>query len=380
MNLLPIDQHVRSSFLIILALSFVVEYYSRSCGLILTSDSYQYLAAAKSFREQGKLLAVDGTQYSFWPPLFPIILSVFKEPLAFLPWLNIVIKFCFAVILVKVAERFIQNRWMQSAFIFVSLLSVQIVLISVFVWSELLFLLLLFLNLWACVNERILNRFIVLVVTGFLLCLQRNAGLFCVVGVSIWLFVYEQKSFKYRLRTSILFFILASSSFVIWNTYQSYLIPNPSFEIHKLNFFRDFFINIRTTSLVLSRIVLPFQNVISALVFIIILASGAAYLILRFRSDPKVMLLLIILSTYVTGFLMMGPLDVYEIDRYFSVVVPIGYLLTFMVLEHALNGQTAVGKWMILAFLTYIVCYTSIRTLKNMRDWHLRSCAAQSLK
>jgi hypothetical protein len=81
---------------------------------------------------------------------------------------------------------------------------------------------------------------------------------------------------------------------------------------------------------------------------------------------------------YATGFMVLGKLDAYEIDRYLSVIAPVVYLLIAIAMERATQNG---GKWLrlgVIMFATLWVGYTIMRSVKNVQFWHERSCLTES--
>ncbi len=80
--LLLMLQRAYPKFYIPLALSLVIilGYAGTSLyGPGLSADSITYWSAAQSFRESLTLLKVDGSAYTNWPPLYPVLLSLFPS-------------------------------------------------------------------------------------------------------------------------------------------------------------------------------------------------------------------------------------------------------------------------------------------------------------
>ena len=65
--------------------------WTQACGLLLTHDSRQYLAAAQSFSTSWQFLGTDGTPITYWPPLFPILLSMLPESVETLRWVHMIL-------------------------------------------------------------------------------------------------------------------------------------------------------------------------------------------------------------------------------------------------------------------------------------------------
>ena len=109
--------------------------------------------------------------------------------------------------------------------------------------------------------------------------------------------------------------------------------------------------------------------------FLFLLVTGSVF----FLSKPfSKNLLIIVLMTYTGGFLVLGKLDGYEIDRYLSVMAPIVFLVLLMTIERV---QLQVSQWMrygLLIGVVVILSYNLIRTGKNVQSWHQRSCLTES--
>src|SRR5688572_27443379 len=124
----------------VIVLSLVIQFYVTNCGLLLTHDSREYLSAARSFREHGVLTGTDGTPYVFWPPLFPLILSFFKDATTVMVWINLALSGCVGVFISKLASRHLTDVRLRTALLASWMLGIHQLLISVFLWSELIFL------------------------------------------------------------------------------------------------------------------------------------------------------------------------------------------------------------------------------------------------
>src|SRR5688572_11016985 len=124
----------------IIVLSLVIQFYVTNCGLLLTHDSLEYLSAAIGFREHGVLTGTDGTPYVFWPPLFPLILSFFKDAPTVMVWINLALSGCVGVLISRLGSRHLTDVRLRTAFLASWMLGIHQLLISVFLWSELIFL------------------------------------------------------------------------------------------------------------------------------------------------------------------------------------------------------------------------------------------------
>src|SRR5688572_10399855 len=141
--------------------------YAHQCGFLVTPDSVEYLAAARSFRENSVLLGSDGTPFVYWPPLFPILLSFFDNPTDGLLWMNIVCQLLIGWAVFKLVITMLEGFVFRILFIAISILSVQLVMVSVFVWSVLIFIGLALWNLYFATTLTGKTSWVLFLITGF---------------------------------------------------------------------------------------------------------------------------------------------------------------------------------------------------------------------
>jgi hypothetical protein len=347
---------------IVLLFSIALEWYGRYCGFIVTNDSLQYLSAAKSFSESGRFLSPDGSYYSYWPPLFPIILSWWDDAFLALSFINLISKICVAIVLFWLSITFFEKNFYRVIFLVASMLSVYITLISVFVWTELLFLALLLLNACFALNHHKQRFFYWLLVTGFLLCVQRNAGLFWISGVCLWM-VFDQKSgFSKNILKTILFFLVSTSGLWAWNIYNTFFLP-ADFSFYKHSFFQDWKYNMVLIAETHVNMIAPLHNTAIVLLLFGLVIALVLYMLKR-NSDRKLHFFISTWIMYTAGYSVMVKLDVYEMDRYFSVVTPTVFLVLIICLE---KFSRVVSPKFQMALAVVMVCwltYPLTRTLK----------------
>lgn len=362
--------------IIVLVASIGLEVYGRACGFILTSDSLQYLSAAKSFSEHGKFLSPDGTYYTYWQPLFPVILSVTTKPLVLLGWLNIFNKLIMGIVLMSVANSFLKEFVYKIIFFIVSLCSVHTLMLSVFVWSDLLFMTFAYLNLYVALHLERKNYFYYLLITGFLMCIQRNAGLFWIGGICLWMLQDKEIMLSKNLLRIAIFFLVSTSGLWAWNFYNTFFIP-ANFSFYKHSFFADIIYNTMLLIGTYTRMIVPLNHWILQIIFFLLIAGLIIYFLIK-NFSRSAYLMLCILLVYTAGYAAMVKLDMYEMDRYLSIVAPLVYLLFINVVEKF--NQTEI-KWIRYGLLVFILLWTVYpiaRTIKNVQFWHERSCLTES--
>lgn len=370
---LSVNRKMWVVFLGSLLASFVLEWWVRECGFLLVSDSYQYLSAARSFREAGIFLSPDGSYYTIWPPLFPMILSVFDEPLNAAIWINALSKIVMGGCLFYLSNHLLKEFFTKSLYLILALIAnVSLVWISVFFLSEILFMGLVYVNIVLTLQPRTRSTYFFMVLTGFLFCLQRNAGLFIIGGTSIWMLIEGKLSVKRKLFSAALYFIVCTSGQWLWNFYNASFIPE-EVVFYEHPFLADAGINLLRVLSALGWLFLPLQGWHSILSGALLIIAVFFLLHTNILSDSRWQLLILIIVCYIGGYIAMPELDVHEMDRYFSVVVPIIFLLCLKASEN-IPGYF-VKKFFVHVCLILWLCYPLLRTGKNALQWHERSCA-----
>ncbi len=363
--------------LLVLLISIGIEWYGRSCGFLLTPDSGHYLAAAKNFKENGTLLNADGTTYYAWPPLFPVVLSIFKDPQIGLGWINVTCKILIALLLLSIANSFFKDSFLKVIFLITVMVSVNLAMISIFVWSDLVFMTLTLLNAHIALRlEKYPSDFYWLLITGFLVCLQRDAGFFWACGISLWLFLDRSHNLKVRIWQSALCFFVCCSGLIIWRFYYAFFRQFDSFRDY--SFFFHTVENLKPALIAYSKMLLPFNSMYAV-------AFGALFFVSLFyypivNPDRSIQLIAIVISIYTAGFIGLPlQLDPSDMDRYFSAVTPLVYLFILSAFQekiHFISQARRVGIYFIVCVW---LCYPVARTFKNIQAWHERSCSAKSI-
>lgn len=215
--------------------SVLLSWYGSAYGLLLTDDSYQYLSAAKSFARQGDFRSPDGSYYSYWPPLFPIIISLFADPIDELRYLFTVAQLVIAFTLLVITREFLSNGIGRLIFFGACMLNVQFIRLCVFLHSDLIFMMLAWLASYLVMKSDRKIYFNLFLIAGFLLCIQRNAGLFWITGICAWLLLKQEWSVSNVLRTTLIW-VVTTLGLWAWNVYNTFFIP-ADFSFYNHTFF-----------------------------------------------------------------------------------------------------------------------------------------------
>lgn len=312
----------------LIAVAAALQVYAHWGGLLQTGDSCHYIAAAKSFKQSFTL----GADYKYFPPLFPLVLSVFGS---YWIWIHVLLSIAVSLLIIEQTS-VIKNgviRFVCQASI---ISGVHLLMIGVFLWSELLFLLLLLLFV-----RSLEKNFVAAVILGFFLCLQRNAGIFFIAGAALW---------YWDLRKSIILFVIGSSGVVAWNVYAGIA--------GEYDYFASFFHNTSVIATELMRVIAPVPAVILPVVI--------GFLIYFLRKD----LLLVLMACYVAGLVVIFRFEAYDADRYIAVIVPFFLISAFRAFEIVVEKQTSGVQKMLMIVVVCWLLYPFSRTVKNAVQWH----------
>jgi hypothetical protein len=317
--------------------SVLLQWYGHSGGLLTTSDSCNYLSAASSFKSNFTFLSYDGEPYLYWPPLFPIILSVLGGAWY---WIHLSITAWIGVLVVIETRKVITDPLLQLICQASILLSVHLLMIGVFLWSELLFLLLLIYFIKA-----VEKNFVAAIILGFFLCLQRNSGIFFVIGAALW---------YWDLKKSIILFALATSGFWAWNIYVSVA--------QEYHYFQSIIYNFNVMSTAMMNVLAPVPGF-----FILIIAGAVGFFL---KDDIKTRLMSVMIITYMACLVVIFPIAPSDSDRFVTVIIPFFMILVFRAIEIVLAKQTSARRIVLMIVVVCWLAYPLSRALKNASQWH----------
>lgn len=355
----------------ILVLSVSMQWYGRQCGLLLTPDSDNYISASKSLKTDGSFRSPDGSLYTYWPPLFPATLSFFDSPERAVPWMYVVVTVLIGFLSILILNRTLESNLYKVIVLFLTLSSVQFMMISVFLWSEMNFLLLISGATFCALNlKRSGTYFTGLLIVTFLMCLQRNAGVFILSGICFWILLDKTLSLRARIAKSSILFLVGISGLIAWNIYLSYTLES-GFFFYKHEFFVHAIENFSTVSAMLVRIFIPISGRIASVIGILMIAA----LIFRIvTSTGAIQLIGLLLLFYWIGLVCMFRLDIYDMDRFLSAIVLFIYLFVFEWLEKSFQNLTKPVRIALTIVLLVWMAYPVYRTVTNLQQWNRSSC------
>ncbi|MBF9239374.1 hypothetical protein I2I05_18420 [Hymenobacter sp. BT683] len=362
-------------------------------GLAGTADSGYYVHAATTLRTAGRLLHPDGSAYRYWPPLYPVLVSL-GGSLAVLRLLH------GAAMVVSLVAWSRLGRWLlpgSLALVFPWLLafSTPWLVVSKFVWGEAVFLALFAgyaaaLFRWLRQGQR--QWWWLATALGFLLPLQRTAGFFLLAGTALSLLLARRSLGWKRLLPVAGHTWLALLGGVVWHVY-ALLVAAPS--VYRLNRgWPQFFSSAADYGFVVSRWLLPVRAAWRpelSLLWAPVLAGLLALLWPRAPQPEAVgaghsgselvgphrflrvlwiavlaFVLLLLISTTFTR----SAAGLYDAERYASVLFGPVVLLALQGMGRWFEskpGNRSWSSWLVVGIVSMWLVYSAGRTISNAR-------------
>jgi hypothetical protein len=232
----------------------IVYFLAINNGLNFTADSRHYINVAEQIYQNGFISIWKNEELVYWPPLYPIILSFLLKPdnLIFLKVFNYLISLLTMFLWNRIASIFLHDQKQHFLFIILFALSTNILMISVFIWSELLFLCLF--SWTILLIEKYIRTgtpfwILLSIVPSFLMLIQRNAGIFLISALYISILFLKARP-KGQIKIMFLSYLFSISGFLIWNV-KNIIIENRPYMITELV---PYFTPVKNFSLVVNEI------------------------------------------------------------------------------------------------------------------------------
>lgn len=341
-------------------------------GLFLSDDSFNYLSAADSFRQGMGFLCHDDTFYTWWPPLFPIIISAMGTyTQVLLPTLHLMVLAWILYLSSRIVKNTIQNTFLKITLMFLLSLGVQTGIMVVFLWSELIFYYLL-LQLLMCfqkyLQEKSNRHLIFSILAGNLLLLQRYAGVFVLLSLIIFLFFWEKENWMFRLRT-VLWISLSFTGFAIWRWYLWMYIPS-EYQVSELLTAEGFFKAIYWHLSNLGYALLPFSRPGTASLLVgLLIFSYLVHIFLKKSTPTLLRISAMVINCYLLFFCLLNPQDFGEFDRYQAPVMGLVWIIIWYGLDK-LKGRKISS--MVMIGLSLWLGYPLARVWNNFNYWKER--------
>jgi hypothetical protein len=361
--------------------------YATYHGLALTSDSWNYVGAAKSFVATGKLRNANGTLYVAWPPLFPVVLAGWATllPLGW-KWLQ---GGCLVVSLVlwgRLGQLLLVHKFLTRLYILVLVFATPWLMCGGFLWSEPLFILLLSGYLYAlyCYSTGgKISMFLWATVCAMLLPLQRVSGFFVLAGVGLGVVALYPGGAWHRRGLLMAHSTLAVLPGCIWQYYTLVVA-----EARNLEDVREWSVWVQAATdfgHAMGRWLTPLTAQAAqgygwyALVFLLLVAVGVAVPGPRFLRLLGLMLPVVLLPLVPLAWLGQSGVGLTDADRYTAVLYAPFFLLLFAQIQRLLVIQSAKRQQLILLLGFCWLLYPAARMVRNANYLHKREPVAAGL-
>ena len=365
-------------------IGLVVFWLATPEGLGQTFDTAYYRTAAQSFAQNFTLVCPDGSAYTNWPPLYPVLLAVGNGSGVFAYWLNAVALVSTLVFWQLLAQQVLVCRVSQWYLGFALALSFPLVLVSRFWWSEMVFMALAAPFVWASwqLFQTAKNYWLgCMVALSNLMFLQRHTALFFGIALSsvLWLY-YEPKGQRGRwLSGSVSLFIC----FGLWQVRNHFWVDNQmdfsdNSWVISLTESLLYMADVQSKWLLPTQIPLPIRLLFANLLNLWLLYAVCKFSLHQWKTrktlSPIALLQLQISFTLLVCIAIMLALQMNvreENERYLAPLFPLFILLLGKQTENLYrqlpNRHTRYG---LIVILILWFAYNLLRTAKNVHFWH----------
>ncbi len=377
-------------FLLALAGVASLQQYTTYCHIGITFDSPHYTTAAQSFAENRIFLDPNGNTYTNWTPLFPILLSAFPQNVAvWAKYMHLFTALGSTILLLLMIDKLIDNQILKWIFAGTIIFGAPLLLVHSFLWSESVFIFLfcqLLYFLLHYIEKPTHKSLIIMALLSNLLYLQRNAGLFFIVGIGIFIFFnafFTSKSIKYALKKSLYYFVPSILSFVFWQIRNYFFVVNLSDfkdNVFVVSGLESLLYMLDIISLWLLPNVLPlvlrlFLMGILAGIIIFLVFKAQKNNALQYNNQFRFLIALALgFGIYLIFMLILRMNVEEENERYLAPLYPLFFLIFFILIDNFIKNKKPIYKTICLIVLALWLVYPITRTLKNAQLWHTNQC------
>ncbi|MDO1447785.1 hypothetical protein Q0590_16050 [Rhodocytophaga aerolata] len=370
----------------------LVYYAGSKYGPGITFDSINYVYAGHSLAEKGELLRPFQTPFIEWPPLYPLLIAMVSyvpgSILTNLFYFQILIAALTVALSCSLARKMIRNNILFVIACLSLAFSTPLILVNHFIWSESFFsiLVVLQLQLFICYLQKpSWQLYMLLVISGLLLCVQRQVGAFFVAGGACILCIYPSSiPFSKKLIISLCYALLAAVlPLLLWwiRNYQLRgLLMN---DYRDTLFLTSFFSHLGIYHDIVTSWLLPDELPIWLRVLLLYgLLFFLAFIYVYYRKSithqPVVAVLSILFWSYFVLLFLISFIVTEQIDdrKLAPIYVP-GMLLLFSLVDvYSRNKQPGRTHWVIYICLLWTI-YPVTRALYNVHAWHQTAMPAE---
>lgn len=349
--------------------------YALPPGLARTADSRQYLAAAASFAEAGTLRNADGTPYTSWGPLYPVLLALGGARVE--GWalgLHVLASLLSLGCWGYLATRLLPRGAVAAGCLLVLGLAVPWLITAKYLWAEAGFQALFGLYavmLWRWLHTARPGWLLAATGVGLLLPLQRTSGLFLLAGVGLGLLLAYPAELRRYWRYWLGHAAVIGAGAAGWLWYAQHAAAQP--EVYRSRGWQGLRETLGDYGYVLTRWLLPVQQEgwpkhwLFELLLPALLLTLAA---LAWRGRPFLRLLGAVLLTYILCHIGITVLsraggNVYDVERYMAAMYG-----PWVLLLASAAARLALGRRWVLLGLAAWLAYPALRAARVAQFCH----------
>ncbi|MBC6698145.1 hypothetical protein [Hymenobacter sp. BT190] len=354
----------------------------------MTPDSWNYLGAAQSVATTGQLRNANGTLYTAWPPLFPVVLAGWKAVLPFgWKWLQ---GTCLAASLLlwgRLGQQLLTHPALIRLYILVLAFSTPWLMCGGFLWSEPLFILLLSGYLYAlyCYSRNgTATMLLCATVCGILLPLQRVTGFFVLAGVGLSV-VALYPVWAWRRRWLLVGHeLLTVGAGAVWQYYT--LVVAAARNLQEIQGWNIWVQAATDFGHAMGRWLMPLTTYASqgyglyAVLFLLLTTGGLMVPGPRFLRLLGIMVPVVLLPLVPLAWLGQSGAGLTDADRYTAVLYAPFFLLLFAQAQQVLASQSPKRQRLMLLLGFCWLLYPAARTIRNSIFLHNHPSAFAATK
>lgn len=291
-------------------------------GIGVSPDSVEYLALARNIIEFNGYVGSDGKAMPSWPPLYPVSLGVFSslfhlDVLAVVPYCHAFLLSMIILVLFRISRIYGWSIQKEMAAGCMVLLSVPLLYVATWVWSELFFSLLvaLFIYYSSLYVKTDLKKYIVaMAIIAGLATLTRYIGGTLIFSGVIYLLAFNKIEVRTRISRILLFAIFSSLPLLLFlarNYYATGTLTGDRSEPVTMLFPQIF-----EVFSVLSRWFLPFNGSIRLVLLVFLL--GMLFTVFKLRElkslikENQIIISLIFIVIYIVSTILLSTITVID--------------------------------------------------------------------
>lgn len=337
----------------------------------LTADSHQYIKIARQIYQNGFINISENENIAYRPPLYPIILSFLLDSEGYISikFFHYLLGLSLFFIWDIISFDILKNKRQHLLFMVLLSISTNMVMISVFIWSELLFFALF--SLVILIVKKYIGAgniywILLSIIPAFLMLIQRNAGIFLISAFYFSIIALKSVPLK-QLKIIGLSYLLSISGFLIWNVQRILMEDRTHIIAELLPYFtpaKNYMLTVNEIGAIFypSLLLFPFSIFFTTVVLVML-----CYFIFKLADSLFLKILFLSVLLYLSIWIII-PGDPSEMGRFISVVSPILLLSIVKGLSFGFEKMKFHAYFKSLIF-SIIILYSVFRVTNNSLLW-----------